>query len=205
MCLLLKEAKTHIDELTKHNKMIKIMLTYGLNVEKEKKHMTKLTNNNKNLIETMTELANTPNMNLGIDEIEFPDGTREKFYYNGEADRQAAIAFAQICFNATNDTAKAKQMMANCFALMTKGIMPTEETVLGDGGTYYIDHNRKLLCDKYGNIIVELEDDEKEIFNDIRRKDIRLAISRLLTERAEVKIWVDEEGAYIPYDEDEEW
>ena len=171
--------------------------------EKEKL-MTKITNNNKNLIETMNELANTPNMNLGIDEIEFPDGTKEKFYYNGEADRQAAIAFAQICFNATNDTAKAKQMMANCFALMTKGIMPTEE-VLIDGITYYIDHNRKLLCDKYGNIIVELEDDEKEIFNDIRRKDIRLAISRLLEERATVKIWVDAEGAYIPYeDEDEE-
>lgn len=166
--------------------------------------MTKLTNNNKNLIETMAELANTPNMNLGIDEIEFPDGTKEKFYYNGEADKQAAIAFAQICFNATNDTAKAKQMMANCFALMTKGITPTEETVLGDGGTYYIDHNRKLLCNKYGNIIVELEDDEKEIFNDISRKEIKLAISRLLTERAEVKIWTDSEGAYIPYEDDDD-
>lgn len=132
--------------------------------------MTKLTTNNKNLIDTMAELANTPNMNLGIDEIEFPDGTKEKFYYNGEADRQAAIAFAQICFNATNDTAKAKQMMSQCFALMTKGITPTEE-ILIDGITYYIDHNRKLLCDRYGEIIVELEDDEKEIFNDIRRKD----------------------------------
>ena len=171
--------------------------------------MTKLTTNNKTLIETMNELANTPNMNLGIDEIEFPDGTKERFYYNGEADRQAAIAFAQICFNATNDTAKAKRMMQTCFTLMTKGITPTEE-VLIDGITYYIDHNRKLLCDKYGEIIVELEDAEKEIFNDIRRKDIRLAISRLLEERATVKIWVDAEGAYIPcdedeYDEDEEW
>ena len=167
--------------------------------------MTKLTNNNKNLIDTMAELANTPNMNLGVDEIEFPDGTREKFYYNGEADRQAAIAFAQICFNATNDTAKAQEMMANCFALIIKGITPTEE-VLIDGIIYYIDHNRKLLCDKNGEIIVELDDDEKEIFNDIRRKDIRLAISRLLEERATVKIWVDAEGAYIPCkDEDEEW
>lgn len=166
--------------------------------------MTKLESNNKNLIDTMAELANTPNMNLGIDEIEFPDGTKEKFYYNGEEDRQAAIAFAQICYNATNDTVKAKQMMQSCFTLMTKGITPTEETVLGDGITYYIDHNRKLLCDKYGEIIVELEDDEKEVFNDIRRKDIRLAISRLLTERAEVKIWVDYEGAYRPYDENDD-
>ena len=163
--------------------------------------MTKLTNTNKNVIETLAELINTPNMNLGVDEIEFPDGTKEKFYYNGEEDRQAAIDFAQICFNATHNTIEAKRMMATCFALLTKGITPTEMTVLGDGITYYIDHNRKLLCDKYGNIIVELEDDEKEIFNDIRRTDIKLAITRLLQERAEVKIWVDSEGAYRPCDE----
>ena len=169
------------------------------------KQMTKLTNNNKNLIETMNELANTPNMKLGVDEIEFPDGTKEKFYYNGETDRQAAIAFAQICFNATNDTAKAKQMMRNCFALMTKGIMPTEEVVLCDGYAYYIDHNRKLLCDKYGNIIVELADDEKEIFNDIRRKDIKLAITRLLTERAEAQIGAYADDDDVSYDEDDEW
>jgi hypothetical protein len=161
--------------------------------------MTKLTNNNKDVIETMAELVNTNGINLGIDEIEFPDGTKEKFYYNGEEDRQAAIAFAQICFNATNDTAKAKQMMTTCFNLLTKGITPTAETVLGDGITYYIDHKRKLLCDKYGNIVVELEDDEKEIFADINREDVKLAITRLLQERGEVKIWVEYEGAYIPY------
>jgi hypothetical protein len=181
------------------------MLTYGLNVEKDEIIMTKLTNTNKNVIETMAELVNTPNMNLGVDEIEFPDGTKEKFYFNGEEDRQAAINFAQICFNATNDTVKAKQMMDTCFALLTKSITPTGQTVLGDGITYYIDHKRKLLCDKYGNIVVELEDDEKEIFNDIRRQDIKLAITRLLQERAEVKIWTDLEGAYIPYNEDDEW
>ena len=54
-----------------------------------------------------------------------------------------------------------------------------------DGITYYIDHNRKLLCDKYGNIIVELEEDEKKI------KD-KLAITRLLEERAWRVIWEDE-------------
>ena len=148
--------------------------------------MAKLNNTNKGVIETMAQLLNTNNLNLGIDEIEFPDGTKEKFFYNGEEDRQAAINFAQICFNATNDTMRAKQMMATCFALLTKGITPTEQTVLGDGGTYYIDHKRKLLCDKYGNIIVELEEDEKVI------KD-KLAITRLLQERAERKIWADEE------------
>ena len=148
--------------------------------------MAKLNNGtNKNVIETMAELKNAADINLGTDEIEFPDGTKEKFYYNGEEDRQAAINFAQICFDATNNTAAAKVMMATCFALLTKDIMPTETTVLGDGGTYYIDHKRKLLCDKYGNIIVELEDDEKKI------KD-KLAISRLLQERAERVIWADE-------------
>ena len=147
--------------------------------------MAKLNNgSNKSVIETMEELKNTPGINLGIDEVEFPDGTKEKFYYNGEEDRQAAITFAQICYNATNNTAAAKVMMATCFALLTKGITPTEMTVLGDGITYYIDHKRKLLCDKYGNIIVELEDDEKKI------KD-KLAVSRLLQERAERKIWKD--------------
>ena len=157
--------------------------------------MAKLTNgSNKNVIETMAELRNVPNMNLCIEEIEFPDGTKEKFYCNGEEDKQAAINFAQICYNATNDTMKAKQMMATCFALLTKNITPTVMTVLGDGITYYIDHNRKLLCDKYGNIVVELEDDEKEIFADTTRKDIKLAISRLLQERAERKIWEDELG-----------
>lgn len=148
--------------------------------------MAKLTNGtNKDVIATMQELKALPNMNLGIDEVEFPDGTKEKFYFNGEDDRQAAIAFAQICYNATNDTLAAKRMMATCFALMTKNIMPTATTVLGDGITYYIDHKRKLLCDKYGNIVVELEDDEKKI------KD-KLAITRLLEERAERKIWIDQ-------------
>lgn len=153
--------------------------------------MAKLTNgSNKNVVETMVELMSTPNMNLGIDEIEFPDGTKEKFYYNGEADRQAAIAFAQICFNATNDTMKAKQMMATCFALLVRNITPTEIVVLNDGITYYIDHERKLLCTKYGDIITELEEDEKTITD-------KLAISRLLQERAERIIWEE-------YNEDEE-
>lgn len=153
--------------------------------------MAKLTNgSNKNVVETMAELMNTPNMNLGIDEIEFPDGTKEKFYYNGEEDRQAAIAFAQICFNATNDTIKAKQMMATCFALMVRNITPTEIVVLSDGNTYYVDHERKLLCTAYGNIITELEEDEKAIVD-------KLAITRLLTERAERIIWEE-------YNDDEE-
>lgn len=148
--------------------------------------MAKLSNGaNKSVIETMAELKGTKGINLGIDEIEFPDGTKEKFYYNGEADRQAAINFAQICYNATNDTTKAKLMMATCFSLLTKNIMPTEAVTLEDGLTYYVDHKRKLLCDKYGNIVVELEEDEKAI-------EDKLAITRLLKERAERVIWEEE-------------
>lgn len=151
--------------------------------------MAKLTNGtNKDVIATMQELKATPNMNLGIDEVEFPDGTKEKFYYNGEDDRQAAIAFAQICYNATNNTIAAKRMMATCFALLTKGITPMDTTVLGDGITYYIDYKRKLMCDSHGNILVELEEDEKKI------KD-KLAIRRLLEERGERQTWIDQ-GCY---------
>lgn len=137
---------------------------------------------NKTVVETMAELSKTNGIKLGIDEIEFPDGSKEKFYFNGDADRQAALRFAQICFNATNDTAKAKRMMAICFALLTKGITPHYETVLSDGMPYFVDYGRKLLCDKYGNIIVELEEDEKDIIDE-------LAIRRLLEERAERVIW----------------
>ena len=155
--------------------------------------MAKLNNGtNKNVIETMTELYNTPGIQLGIDEVEFPDGTKEKFYYNGEEDRQAAITFAQICYNATNNTPAAKVMMRTCFALLTKGIMPTDTTVLSDGITYYIDHKRKILCDAFGNIVAELEEDEKKI------KD-KLAIKRLLEVQAENKLVWDN------YDDEDDW
>ncbi len=148
--------------------------------------MAKLNNGtNKSVIETMEELKNAPGIQLGIDEVEFPDGTKEKFYYNGEDDRQAAITFAQICYNATNNTAAAKVMMRTCFALLTKGITPMDTTVLGDGITYYIDYKRKLMCDSNGNILVELEEDEKKI------KD-KLAIRRLLEERGERQTWIDQ-------------
>ena len=139
--------------------------------------MAKLTNGNeKSVVEVMEILAGKKNMNLGIDEIEFPDGTKEKFFYNGEEDRKAAIEFAQICLNATNDSCKAKQMMAICFALKVNNITPTEIVEI-DGIMYYVDHERKILCDKMANIIVELEEDEKDIQD-------KKAITLLLKERA---------------------
>ena len=138
--------------------------------------MAKLTNGNKNVVEVMAELMNKKNMQMGIDEIEFPDGSKEKFYYNGEEDRKAAIEFAQICLNVTNDSCKAKQMMAICFALKVNNITPTEIVEI-DGVMYYVDHERKVLCDKMANIIVELEEDEKDIQD-------KKAITLLLKERA---------------------
>ena len=151
--------------------------------------MATITTTNKNVLETMAELKNVANINLGVDTIEFPDGTKEKFFFNGEEDKQAAIRFAQICYNATNDTCKAKQMMATCFALLTNGITPTE-TVEICGTIYYIDHEKKLLCDSCGNTIVELTEEEKAI------EDNR-AITIILKERAEALIipngyWGDE-------------
>ena len=137
----------------------------------------KLERTNKTIVETMAELKNTMGINLGIDKIEFPDGSKEKFFFNGEEDRQAALNFAQICYNATNDTAKAKEMMFVCFALLTKGITPTESVVV-DGATCYIDHNKKLICDACGHTIAELTDEEKDI------EDWR-AITIILKERAE--------------------
>ena len=157
--------------------------------------MAKLNNTNKGIIETMAELTNMPNMKLGIDEIEFPDGTREKFFYNGEEDRQAAITFAQICYDATHDTMAAKQMMVVCFSVLTNGSVPTAPTVRSNGTTYYMDHKRKLLCDQYGNIIVDLDDDEKKI------KD-KFAITRLLEEKGNRYI---ENACDYGYDEDGEW
>lgn len=138
--------------------------------------MAKLTSGNKNVVEVMAELMNKKNMQMGVDEIEFPDGSKEKFFYNGEEDRKAAIEFAQICLNTTNESNKAKQMMAICFALKVNNITPTEIVEI-DGVMYYIDHERKILCDKMANIIVELEEDEKDIQD-------KKAITLLLKERA---------------------
>ena len=138
--------------------------------------MAKLTNGNKNVVEVMAELMNKKNMQMGVDEIEFPDGSKEKFFYNGEEDRKAAIEFAQICLNATNESYKAKRMMATCFALKVNNIIPTEIVEI-DGVMYYVDHERKVLCDEMANIIVELEEDEKDIQD-------KKAITLLLKERA---------------------
>ena len=142
----------------------------------------KLTSNQRqdNVIDVINEMNKRSNISLGIAEIEFPDGSKEKYYYNGEEDRQAAIDFAQICLDACNsDSRKAKRMMCICFMLMSKGINPTEIVELNDGNEYYIDHKQRILVDSNGNTIVALTDTEKKQVGNSKG-----AISLILKERA---------------------
>ena len=146
------------------------------------KNITKLTSNqrNDNVVDIINEMNKRNNLNLGIASIEFPDGSVEKYYYNGEEDRQAAVDFAQICLDACNsDSRKAKRMMYICFMLKSKGITPTEIVELNDGHEYYIDHKQRILVDDSGNVIVELSDEEKKKVGNSKG-----AISLILTERA---------------------
>ena len=154
-------------------------------IKKENSNManiTKLISNqrNDNIIDVINEMNKRSNLNLGIASIEFPDGTVEKYYYNGEADKQAAVDFAQICLDACNsDSRKAKRMMYTCFMLMSKGITPTEIVELNDGNEYYIDHKQRILTDGNGNIVVALTDEEKKQVGNSKG-----AISLILKERA---------------------
>ena len=154
-------------------------------IKKENSNManiTKLISNqrNDNIIDVINEMNKRSNLNLGIASIEFPDGTVEKYYYNGEADKQAAVDFAQICLDACNsDSRKAKKMMRICFVLMSKGINPTEIVELNDGNEYYIDHKQRILVDSNGNTIVALTDTEKKQVGNSKG-----AISLILKERA---------------------
>lgn len=145
------------------------------------KQATKLTSNQRqdNVIDIIKEMSKRSNLNMGIASIEFPDGSVEKYYYNGEEDRQAAIDFAQICLDACNsDSRKAKKMMRICFMLMSKGITPTEIVTLNDGSEYYIDHKQRILVNDNGDIIVELNDEEKKQVGNSKG-----AISLILKER----------------------
>ena len=145
-------------------------------------NITKLISNQRqdSIIDVINEMNKRSNISLGIASIEFPDGTVEKYYYNGEEDRQAAVDFAQICLDACNsDSRKAKRMMYICFMLMSKGITPTEIVELNDGNEYYIDHKQRILVDSNGNTIVALTDDEKKQVGGSKG-----AISLILKERA---------------------
>lgn len=159
-------------------------------------NITKLVSNQRqdNIIDVINEMNKRNNISLGIASIEFPDGTVEKYYYNGEADKQAAVDFAQICLDACNsDSRKAKQMMRICFMLMSKGINPTEIVELNDGKEYYIDHKQRILVDGSGNTVVALTDEEKKQVGNSKG-----AISLILKERANRLL----EEEYDDYDDD---
>lgn len=163
-------------------------------------NITKLISNQRNdsVIDVINEMNKRNNISFGIAEIEFPDGSKEKYYYNGEEDRQAAIDFAQICLDACNsDSRKAKKMMRICFMLMSKGITPTEIVELNDGNEYYIDHKQRILVDGSGNIVVALTDEEKKQVGNSKG-----AISLILKERAN-RLFEDDCDDYDD-DEDEE-
>lgn len=173
------------------------------NTKKENQTMantTKLMNNqrNDNVIDVFNEMNKRSNLNMGIASIEFPDGTVEKYYYNGEEDRQAAVDFAQICLDACNsDSRKAKRMMYICFMLKSKGITPTEIVDLNDDNEYYIDHKQRILVDGSGNVVVALTDEEKKQVGNSKG-----AISLILKERANRLL--EEECDDYDDDEDEE-
>lgn len=162
---------------------------------------TKLMNNQRqdNVIDVFNEMSKRPNLNMGIASIEFPDGSVEKYYYNGEEDRQAAVDFAQICLDACNsDSRKAKQMMYICFMLKSKGITPTEIVELNDGKEYYIDHKQRILVDGSGNIVVALTDEEKKKVGNSKG-----AISLILKERAN-RLFEDVYDDYDDYDDEQD-
>ena len=145
-------------------------------------NVTKLVSNQRqdNIIDVSNEMDKRSNLNFGSASIQFPDGSIEKYYYNGEEDRQAAVDFAQLCSDACNsDSNKAKRMMYICFMLKVNGIKPTEIVKLDDGNEYYIDHKKRILADGNGKTIVALTDDEKKQVGNSKG-----AISLILTERA---------------------
>ena len=174
--------------MSNQNKTVAISANINNNKNSNKKenqtmeNITKLVSNQRqdSIIDVINEMNKRSNISLGIASIEFPDGTVEKYYYNGEEDRQAAIDFAQICLDACNsDSRKAKKMMRICFMLMSKGINPTEIVTLNDGNEYYIDHKQRILTDGNGNIVVALTDEEKKQVGGSKG-----AISLILKERA---------------------
>ena len=117
-----------------------------------------------NIINALDAMKADVNINLGIETIEFPDGSKEKFYYNGEADKQAAVHFAQICIDVcAGDSDKAKHMMASCFVLLTNGynvdeIVPSAESEI-DTETY-IDYKKGVLLTPYASVVASLTEDE---------------------------------------------
>ena len=117
-----------------------------------------------NIINALDAMKADGNINLGIETIEFPDGSKEKFCYNGEADKQAAVHFVQICIDVcAGDSDKAKSMMTSCFMILTKGynvdeIVTSAESEI-DTETY-IDYKKGVLLTPQATVVASLTEDE---------------------------------------------
>ena len=149
-----------------------------------------------NIINALDAMKADENINLGIEEIEFPDGSKEKFYYNGEADKQAAVHFAQICIDVcAGDSDKAKRMMASCFVLLTNGynvdeIVPSAESEI-DTETY-IDYKKGVLLTPQATVVASLTEDELKA-----TKGKKNALTKsLLLERAKIDYLEDALESY---------
>lgn len=120
--------------------------------------------NPQTIIDAQNKMKANPNINLGTDEIVFPDGSKEKFDYNGEVDRQAAIDFAQICLDVcAGDSDRAKRMMASCYLLLKNGynvdeIVPSAESEINT--ETYIDYKKGVLLTPYASVVASLTEDE---------------------------------------------
>ena len=149
-----------------------------------------------NIINALDAMKADENINLGIEEIEFPDGSKEKFYYNGEADKQAAVHFAQICIDVcAGDSDKAKHMMASCFVLLTNGynvdeIITSAESEI-DTETY-IDYKKGVLLTPQATVVASLTEDELKA-----TKGKKNALTKsLLLERAKTDYLADALESY---------
>lgn len=149
-----------------------------------------------NIINALDAMKADENINLGIEEIEFPDGSKEKFYYNGEADKQAAVHFAQICIDVcAGDSDKAKSMMTSCFMLLTKGynvdeIVTSAESEI-DTETY-IDYKKGVLLTPQATVVSSLTEDELK-----STKGKKNALTKsLLLERARIDYLEDALESY---------
>lgn len=159
--------------------------------------MKKLNDGNKNFMETMNALKGIPQKTSGIDAVEFPTnhplltdangklgGNIAEFYYENEEDKQNAYRFAEICMEATHNTNDCLLRMIQCYPFIRGGIYPTEEIKI-NGHTYYVDHDKGVLCDEYAHILSELTENEKTRFSKVKNDAyLDATITAILKKRA---------------------
>ena len=157
-----------------------------------KKENINITESN-NTISVISAMKADQRMNLGVATVTLPDGTQLPFYYNGEDDKQLAIKFATICYEATKNTQKCMSLMYSCFKLLTAGISP-DEVITEYDDELYLDYGQALIADGCANILVSLNKEEKKLFKS------KAQIKHLLLEK--LKRYFEE--SYEEYDEEDD-